>query len=132
MKCKIKKIAVLTLILIIFYSFFYAISIYSIDLSKADKFISNGQEGDEGLNTSSLNSIGAKFSDIGSLLVYIGAGILVACTGYIGIMYMVSSPEKRAKLKQQLIGVLVAGIVIFGAYSIWSILVNILSETIDK
>ena len=39
-----------------------------------------------------------------------------------------SPPDKQAALKQQLIGVVVAGIVIFGAYGIWSAILSVVSK----
>ena len=130
MKFNIKKIAILVLLLTVLYSFSCIFPVYAMDFSSAGNFISNGRDM-QGINPSDLGEIGGNFSNIGKILVFIGAGVLVAGLSYIGIMYMVSSPEKRAKLKQQLIGLLVAGVVIFGAYSIWSVLIQILVGTID-
>lgn len=134
MKFNIKKVVIVTLLLILFYSFSSFLPVYAdspkkgLNFDSADKFIENGKK-QQGIKD--LDEIGENFSEIGKVIVFIGAGVLVAGLGYIGIMYMVSSPEKRAKLKQQLIGVLVAGVVIFGAYSIWSVLIQILAGTID-
>lgn len=94
----------------------------AIDFDKADQFITKGSE-EQGI--SDLTTIGSEFTDIGNVLKYIGAGIIVAATGYIGIQYMISPPERQAKLKQQLIGLVVAGFVIFGGYYIWKIIVNL-------
>lgn len=128
MELRKKKIITGTLILVVlFYSFFSIMPVYALDFSKADAFITKGKSG-QGIQD--ISEIGNDFADIGKVLVYIGAGILVGGLAYLGIMYMISPPEKQGKLKQQLIGLLVAGIVIFGAYSIWSILVKILAGTI--
>ena len=62
---------------------------------------------------------------IGNILVTIGIAVLLGATAYMGIKYLTSGPDARAKLKQQLIGLLVSGIVIFGAYSIWKIVITI-------
>ena len=48
----------------------------------------------------------------------------------IGIRYMMASPEEAAKLKGQLVGLVVSGIVIFGAYSIWALVVNFFAATV--
>lgn len=124
-KC-LKKIFFLLIILLFFYSFTNIFPVYALDLTKADAFITKGA-GKQGIQGTALTEIGSNFSDIGQVLVFIGAGVLVGGMAYLGIMYMVSSPEKQGKLKQQLIGLVVAGVVIFGAYSIWSILVSVLS-----
>ena len=41
---------------------------------------------------------------------------------------MTASPEAQAKLKQQLIGLVVSGFVIFGSYAIWKIVVTIVEK----
>lgn len=66
--------------------------------------------------------------DMGAILTTIGGGVMVAVTLYMGIKFITATPEAQAKLKQQLIGLLVSGIVIFGAYYIWKIVVNIVSK----
>lgn len=98
---------------------------YALTFTDADAFIETGKNNNAGIN---LTEIGTEFSAIGNVLVYIGAGILVGATAYMGILYIVSSPEKQAKLKQQLIGLVVSAIVIFGAYSIWSMIITLLES----
>ena len=66
--------------------------------------------------------------DLGSILTTIGAGVLVAVTLYMGIKYITATPEAQAKLKQQLIGLVVSGFVIFGAYFIWKIVISIVEK----
>lgn len=72
--------------------------------------------------------IAGQFVEIGKILTMVGAGVLVAVTTYMGIKYLTSGPEAQAKLKVQLIGIVVSGMVIFGAYTIWSIVVDIASQ----
>lgn len=122
-----KKTFILCLIFMLVLSNIAILPSYAIDFTKAEDFIQTGKK-NQGITD--LTEIGNNFSDIGKVLVYIGAGVLVGGLAYIGIMYMVSSPEKQGKLKQQLIGILVAAVVIFGAYSIWSILITILAGAI--
>lgn len=72
--------------------------------------------------------IASPFVELGQILTLIGAGVMVAVTAYMGIKYITASPEGQAKLKQQLIGLFVSGIVIFGAYGIWTIVLRIVSQ----
>ena len=65
---------------------------------------------------------------IGQILTFVGTGIFVGVIAYMGIKYMTSGPEAQAKLKTQLIGVFVSGIVIFGAYHIWKLVLNIVKN----
>lgn len=67
------------------------------------------------------------FVSLGQILTMIGAGVMVAVTTYMGIKYLTAGPEAQAKLKTQLFGVIVSGLVIFGAYFIWKLVINIAS-----
>lgn len=95
--------------------------------SNASKFVSTGEK-EAKLGTGWLTSITGKFTSLGQLLTMVGAGVMVAVLSYMGIKYIMSPPDKQAALKQQLVGVLVAGIVIFGAYGIWSAVLQVVSR----
>lgn len=97
-------------------------------MSSAQSFISKGKEEAKGVET---DDITANFVGLGQALTTVGGGILVAVMTYMGIKYMISPPDKQAALKQQLIGVVFAGIVIFGAYGIWYMVVTI-AQTFDQ
>lgn len=65
---------------------------------------------------------------IGQMLTAIGVAVLFGAILILGIKYMKAQPEERGKLKQQLIGLVVSGIVIFGAFTIWRIAYNFFEE----
>lgn len=44
---------------------------------------------------------------------------------FIGIQFIVASAEDKAKLKESLVPYIVGCIVIFGAFTIWSVVVNL-------
>jgi hypothetical protein len=119
MKKHIIRILTITICLSIIYANFAM----AIDFGDADKFI---EKGSENAGIGDLSNIGSEFTEIGNVLKYIGAGIIVAATAYMGILYMISPPERQAKLKQQLIGLVVSAVVIFGGYYIWKILATVL------
>ena len=75
-----------------------------------------------------ISDVLKRFVELGKLLTMIGTGTMVAVTGYMGIKYMTSSPETMGKLKIQTVGLLVSGIVIFGAYNIWKITLLIFKD----
>lgn len=75
-----------------------------------------------------IGNVTKPFVNLAQILTTIGAGVMVAVTTYMGIKYLTAGPEAQAKLKIQLIGVVVAGIVIFGAYNIWKIVINFSSS----
>ena len=98
--------------------------------NQSSKFISAGASGasDSGSTAQVIKSVTGNFTGLGQLLTMIGAGVMVIVVSYMGIKYLISPPDKQAALKQQLIGVLVAGIVIFGAYGIWSAVIGVVSK----
>ena len=74
------------------------------------------------------NDMGSIIIPVANILTAIGVVVLVAVTIVMGIKYMFATPEEAAKLKQQLIGLVVAGVVILGATAIWKIVYNILNS----
>ena len=80
--------------------------------------------GENGANVSLNNSI-AQIVDIGSILTTVGVAVMLGVTSYMGIKYLTAGPDAKAKLKTQLIGVVVSGVVIFGAYYIWKLVISV-------
>ena len=94
--------------------------------SQAKNFIDKGSKAAEG--NINYTNIANEFKGLGQILTLIGAGVMVAVTTYMGIKYLTAGPEAQAKLKVQLIGVVVSGMVIFGAYSIWKLVMQVASQ----
>jgi hypothetical protein len=127
----VKKTLILTCILLII------IGILSSNIYKSDaltlsemeastsNFLSTGKDEANNINTS---GIFGDLSDLGSILTTVGAGVMVIVTLVMGIKYIMATPDTQAKLKQQLIGLVVSGVVIFGAYFIWKIVINIVKN----
>lgn len=89
---------------------------------QASTFIKNGSDNAGNID---YKKITAEFTGLGKILTTVGAGVMVAVVTYMGIKYLTSGPEAQAKLKTQLIGVVVSGFVIFGAYTIWKVVVQV-------
>lgn len=124
---KIAKISLLMLIIFVVISAFNNVSASSLldqMQTDADTFLNNGAA----QSNIKYENIAKEFSGLGQILTMIGAGVMVAVTTYMGIKYLTAGPEAQAKLKTQLIGVVVSGIVIFGAYGIWSMVIKIASQ----
>ena len=88
---------------------------------KADSFIDHGipqnlEVGDV------VNGVANVITTIGIIVVL--AGLLI-----FGIKYMLASPEDAAKLKTKLIGLVISGLVIIGAYGIWKLAFSILDNS---
>ncbi len=119
----LKKVAIIAIFAFVILSCFYNVKAISLsDMEKkADNFISKGSS----QTNINYDNVTAEFKSLGQILTMIGAGVMVAVTAYMGIKYLTAGPEAQAKLKTQLIGVVVSGMVIFGAYFIWSIVLKI-------
>ena len=65
---------------------------------------------------------------VGQMLTAIGVAVLFGALILLGIKYMTAEPDQKAKLKQQLIGIVISGVVIFGAFTIWKTVYNFFYE----
>lgn len=95
------------------------------DIEKqANAFIDKGE--------SNYPNVDSKMEDIvipiARMLVMFGNIVVVIAITVIGIKYLMATPDTKAKLKTQLIGVVIATVVIFGGQLIWSITYNFLSN----
>ena len=120
MKRSLKIVMILICILLAFFSFnVQASSDLSWDSIKdsVDDFENAGKE--ESLI--STDKIIDAVVPVGQMLTAVGVAVLFGALILLGIKYMTAEPEQKGKLKQQLIGLVIAGIVIFGAFSIWRV-----------
>lgn len=72
--------------------------------------------------------MGEILKPIVGILTAIGVIVLVVVTIIMGIKYMFATPEEAAKLKQQLIGLVVSAVVVLGATAIWGIVLDVLNK----
>lgn len=105
-----------------------AVQVKSFDEMKAalTDWKSRGQQDNAGVNAGDLKQI---VIPVINILTVIGVFVLVAVTIIMGIKYMFATPEVAAKLKQQLIGLVVSAVVVLGATAIWKIVYNVLIST---
>lgn len=61
-------------------------------------------------------------------LLAIGTVLTVIIGGILGIQFMMSSAEDKAKIKEALIPYICGCVVIFGAYAIWRIVTSVLDR----
>lgn len=122
----LKKVTLLMILIIALLSFYHNVNAATLSEmeSKANAFISAGSSG----TSINYENVTKEFVDLGKILTMIGSGVMVAVVTYMGIKYLTAGPEAQAKLKTQLIGVVVAGVVIFGAYNVWSLVLRIASQ----
>ena len=114
----LKIIKKITIVLIIFYLLFSILyNVKALTISQMEQKLQNFKKA--GKTQVNWGPAVKEFADLGSILTMVGAGVMVIITTYMGIKYLTAGPEAQAKLKTQLIGVVVSGVVIFGAYNIW-------------
>ncbi|MCL2859498.1 MAG: hypothetical protein FWF46_02775 [Oscillospiraceae bacterium] len=92
--------------------------------SQANNFITQGQ------NASKIpaSTVAGLVKPVASILLGIGTVVVVAAAGVIGVKYVTGSPEQHAKLKTQLIRLVVSIVVLYGAFGIWSLAYRLLSD----
>ena len=69
---------------------------------------------------------------IGQILVAVGFVTMLIVTAITALRWITATPDKKAALQKQLIGLVVAGVVIFGAVGIWSIVRGIMEKVEDS
>ena len=102
----------------------------AVDFSLDDIFKKGEAFIDKGSETQAIDEedIYDTIIPIARALVAVGSLVIAIATGIMAIKYLMSGPEKRAELKGQLVGLVVATVVIFGAQAIWSTMYSIFSN----
>ena len=127
----LRKMLILAAIACLLISVVFSVQSYAGEVTgkdmmdKASNFIKKGSASAAGVDMGNAVSPIASF---GSILTTVGVGVLVIVTIIMGIRYITATPETQGKLKQQLIGLVVAAFVIFGSYTIWVIVVDIVKD----
>ena len=124
------------IILITIFTFTFNSSVYaqtSLDgstgtiddiMSGADSFVNEGESNvsiDEHL-------LGETAGFLYNMLLAFGIITAVIVGSILGIKYMIGSVEEKAEYKQTLLAYLISCVVVFGAFGIWKLVINILSS----
>ena len=117
---KIILVLIFTLIsCIIFTSNTYALSLDEM-LSGAEEFLKKGK--DDAIDPTKLAGTS---NYIYNTLLVIAVAVAVIVGTYLGIKFMVESAEDKAKIKEAMIPFIVGCFIIFGAFGIWKIVVEV-------
>lgn len=95
--------------------------------SAADDFIKKGQSGSQDAVISD-DSIKELSDTIYNTLLIIGVVVAVIIGLIIAIQFMTGSVSQKAKIKETLIAYIVGCVVVFGAFTIWALVVNIIQS----
>lgn len=90
-------------------------------LNKADGFLDVGKE-----NKIQDGSIKTLSSTIYNILLVVGIIAAIMVGMFMGIKYMMGTIDEKAEVKGMFIVYIIGCIVVFGAFGIWSALVNVL------
>lgn len=123
--CKIAIIFMLILLIISNTKTSHADGFWTKVFTGADNFIEEGKNGNTTINT---NKMETTFNIVYTILFNLGVVIAVVVGGIIGIKFMISSAEDKAKVKEALLPYVVGCIIVFGAFAIWKLVVSILSQ----
>lgn len=93
-------------------------------INDAKNFLNIGQKGDSKIDTSNLKSAS---NTLYNMLLALAIVLAVSIGIYLGMKFMVSSVEDKAKVKESLIPYIAGCVVIFGAFIIWKLALIILN-----
>lgn len=118
---KIKKITYIMIIIAIIFS--WGNQVFALENIKnaGDEFVSKG-------NASSVITTDEAWEilkPIGQILVAVASVVLVIAYMYLGIQYMITDPGEKANIKQKLIGLVIATVLIYGATGLFAIIINL-------
>lgn len=122
----VKRIKIIFIFLILFTIFFSVFSTCKVSatgsiISGADKFIEDGFK-ESPIDSDNLKSLS---DTIYNILLVIGTVLAVIIAIILGIKFVTGSVEQKSKVKETLIPYVVGCIIIFGAFGIWKLVVNI-------
>lgn len=89
----------------------------------AREFLNAGS--DNQVNDSELQKVSKLIFNI---LVAIAIILAIIIGIFLGIQFMTSSVEEKAKIKEMLVAYVAGCVVVFGAFGIWRLAINVLSE----
>ncbi len=122
----ISYICILCLFLVMIYpTNVQALSIDDI-FTGADDFLTKGG-GQAGVNTTIDDTVLSDTSDfLYNVLLGVSMIVAVIVGMVLGIKYMLATSEDKADIKQTLPAYVVSCIVVFGAFTIWKIIINMI------
>lgn len=97
-----------------------------------DRFINQGRIEKDNVEKNELTideeQIHIKTSNMFNILLTIGIALTVIIGGILGIKFISASAEDKAKIKESFIPYVVGCVVIYGAFGIWALVVNVLNQ----
>ena len=126
---KTKKLIVIFILILILYNFFNIKYVYAANDETSDtsmsltEILSKGKTYKEtGSNNAVISDQDAlnKFVPLGQILVIVANAAILIVTAIMAVKWILANPEQKSKLKQQLIGLVISIVVVYGAVGIWA------------
>lgn len=120
-----------TLIIIILIIFLNSIffNVNSVQAAGISDVISGGkgfiQAGSDQEVTIDQSKLKETSNTLYNILLFAGMCVAIVMSGILGIKFMIGSAEEKAEIKDALIPFIIGCIVVFGAFGIWKIFINI-------
>jgi len=96
-------------------------------VTAADAFYEIGKANSKNVDGASDDGIKEIINDIYNVLLALGVGVTVIVGGVLGIKFMLASAEDKAQLKESMKPYLTGCFVIYGAFGIWKICIQVFS-----
>lgn len=105
-------------------------------INAGNDFINKGEKGageigNGGFDISPTGFV-EQFIDVGRILVGVAIATILIVAMIMGVKWITATPDKQAKLKGQLVGLVIAAVVIFGAVGIWNLVWGIMEKTQEQ
>lgn len=123
------KSLIIIIIIVVINMMFFNINIVQADTSGVGQVIKGGDDFLEvGKSEEGLIDEG-KLQDtsktIYNILLLIGICVAVVISAILGLQFIIGSAEEKAKISESLIPFVIGCMVVFGAFGIWAIFINI-------
>ena len=123
---KTKIVSILLLLLCLNIIFLNINNVQASDISDVfsggDSFIDAGKNENSTISQTKIKNTSTMIYNI---LLGFGMSAAVIISGILGIKFMIGSIEEKAQIKEALVPFVIGCIVIFGAFGIWKIFINI-------
>lgn len=119
-------ILIISIFMISNFNLVYASTVDDV-FGDADEFINQGERQQNAAGGINEEILGDTTNFLYNLLLAIGIVVAVIVGSILGIKYMMGSVEEKAEYKQTLLAYVISCAVVFGAFGIWKLVVNVLS-----
>lgn len=123
---KLKSLLIIIMIMIINIIFFNINEVQAAGIGDVitggDDFIKSGNNESIVIDQSKLQETS---KTINNILIIVGMCAAVVISAVLGIKFMIGSVEEKAQIKDALVPFIVGCMVVFGAFGIWRIFINI-------